>query len=139
MSTTIRIWLGLAALAALLSTGVLASLYVPIDLLRTPGRAGLFLAILVFQVLTAAVAFYTAAQVALRRYEVAFEARLRNQTQEMNRRIEEMKSLLERIDLAFRDRTEMLTRELTAAVRETLTPEADPESPRAARTEDPCP
>ncbi len=87
------------------------------------GRAGLFLTVLLLQAATAAAIFYTASKVTLHRYEVVFEERLRAQARELNHRIDEMKRIVQQIDAAFRDRSQALTEEVGAAVREALSGE----------------
>lgn len=112
-------WVGLLALAALLSVWMFIGLFVPAGSVRL-SRGVLFLIIFLLQASTLATTYYTASKVTLHRYEVVFEERLRAQTREMNRRIDEMKRIVQQIDAAFRDRSQALTEEVAAAVREAL-------------------
>lgn len=120
MTTRARMWIGLVASAALFSVWLFLGLLFSADAVRVSSHVGLFLIVVGLQAATAAAIFYTASKVTLHRYEVIFEGRLRAQTQEMNRRIDEMKGIVKQIDEAFRERSQTLTSEIAAAIREAL-------------------
>jgi hypothetical protein len=113
-------WTGLLASAGLFSIWLFVGLLLSSGAVRVFSGLGLFLIVLGLQAVTVATIFYTATKVTLHRYEVAFEERLRVQVQEMNRRIDEMKDIVQQIDDAFRERSRALTEEVAAAVREAL-------------------
>jgi vacuolar-type H+-ATPase subunit I/STV1 len=113
-------WIGLLVSALLCSAWLFLGLSFSQDPARLPARAGLLLIVVGLQAATAAAIFYTASKVTLHRYEVVFEERLRAQAQEMNRRIDEMKGIVKQIDDAFRERSQALTSEVSAAIREAL-------------------
>jgi vacuolar-type H+-ATPase subunit I/STV1 len=108
------------ASAALFSVWLFVGFVLSAYAVKASVHVGLFLGILSLQAATAAAIFYTASKVTLHRYEVVFEERLRVQVQEMNRRIDEMKDIVKQIDAAFRERSQTLTEEVAAAVREVL-------------------
>jgi vacuolar-type H+-ATPase subunit I/STV1 len=120
MTTRARMWTGLLASAALFSVWLVFGLLLSSGAVRVSARAYLLLLVVGLQASTAAAIFYTASKVTLHRYEVAFEERLRAQVQELNRRIDEMKGIVKQIDDAFRQRSQTLTEEVAAAVREAL-------------------
>ncbi len=120
MSTRARMWIGLFTSATLFSAWLFLGLLFSPDAVRLSAHAGLLLIVVGLQAATAAAIFYTASKVTLHRYEVAFEERLRAQMQEMNRRIDEMKGIVKQIDDAFRERSQTLTSEVSAAIREAL-------------------
>ena len=122
MSTKSKIWFGILVSALLFSLWLFIGFFLSSYLQTgdTSPRVGLFLGILGLQVATAAAIFYTASKVALYRYEVIFQERLREQIQEMNRGIEEMKGIVREIDSAFRERSQALTREVASAIQVSL-------------------
>ena len=120
MTTRARMWTGLLASAGLFSIWLFVGLLLSSGAVRVFSGLGLFLIVLGLQAVTVATIFYTATKVTLHRYEVAFEERLRAQVQELNRRIDEMKGIVKQIDDAFRQRSQTLTEEVAAAVREAL-------------------
>ena len=123
MTTRARMWAGLLVSAVLFSAWMLAGFLLSAEAPGWSGRAGLFLTVLLLQVTTSAAIFYTASKVTLHRYEVIFEERLKAQVQEMNRRIDEMKRIVQQVDIAFRERSQALAEEVSAAVREALSGE----------------
>ena len=120
MPTRVRMWIGLLISATLFSVWLFLGLFFSSDAVRLSAHAGLFLIVVGLQAATAAAIFYTASKVTLHRYEVVFEERLRAQVQEMNRRIDEMKGIVKQIDDAFRERSQTLSSEVSAAVRKAL-------------------
>jgi|GEM_PF-6845370 len=120
MTTRAKMWIGLFASAALFSVWLVFGLLLSSGAVRFSAHLWLLLVVVGLQVSTAAAIFYTASKVTLHRYEVAFEERLRAQVQELNRRIDEMKGIVKQIDDAFRQRSQALTEEVAAAVREAL-------------------
>ena len=73
----------------------------------------------------ASAVFYTASKIALYRYEVSFQERLRAQLRGMREGIDEMKGLVGRLDAAFDKRSKDLTEEVAAAVRDALARERE--------------
>jgi len=130
MSTRAKMWAGLLASAGLLSVYLFVGLLFSAGAVRFPSGLGFFLIVLGLQGVTVATLFYTATKVTLHRYEVVFEERLKAQLQEMNRRIDEMKGIVRQIDDAFRKRSQALTEEVAAAVREALAGEGETISER---------
>ena len=120
MTTRAKMWTGMLVSAALFSVWLFVGFLLSAYAVKASVHVGLFLGILSLQAATAAAIFYTASKVTLHRYEVVFEERLRVQVQEMNRRIDEMKDIVKQIDAAFRERSQTLTEEVAAAVREVL-------------------
>ncbi|OGG46077.1 MAG: hypothetical protein A3F84_03965 [Candidatus Handelsmanbacteria bacterium RIFCSPLOWO2_12_FULL_64_10] len=120
MTTRAKMWIGLLASAALFSVWLVFGLLLSSGAVRVSAHIWLLLVVVGLQVSTAAAIFYTASKVTLHRYEVAFEERLWAQVQELNRRIDEMKGIVKQIDDAFRQRSQILTEEVAAAVREAL-------------------